>query len=483
MNKSNELQPDTYFLSLNKHGQKICTSQSDPTKKYVLDDHGFMTEYLSKSENDDEDQPQADENSLSKDSETDTINHLGDPSQLGMMHLDTAQDFEEKLMNQLDSDIMMNIDVNPSCHYFMEHMDIRDPLSKLKKILEKKLNTKLNNFKFTLQDTQILEDHKNLVDQCVQGKGIVQVNIYVLLASKRINIMDVLKPADDYVHKEVEEEPETEEPINLDSENEEVTEPVDKNKKIVQWQVDTQYKKVQEKLNIPLDPVQWNRSHVKHWLQWAVRKFDLLNLKLSDWDFDGQKLYELTLHDFKKLVPNDPGDIFWTHLELLRRMKLVAIKRTNSDPLMEESPPTKKPIAESDTRSGTYHHHSIHSTHSCPVAGNRFGNNGQIQLWQFLLELLTSREYHSIIQWTGNGSEFRLCQPDLVAQLWGDRKNKPLMNYEKLSRALRYYYDGDMISKVPGRRFVYKFVCDLKQMLGYNAMELANLVKYGNPMI
>jgi len=43
-------------------------------------------------------------------------------------------------------------------------------------------------------------------------------------------------------------------------------------------------------------------------------------------------------------------------------------------------------------------------------------------------------------------------QPEYVAQLWGERKNKPAMNYEKLSRALRYYYDGDMISKVQGKR-------------------------------
>lgn len=32
---------------------------------------------------------------------------------------------------------------------------------------------------------------------------------------------------------------------------------------------------------------------------------------------------------------------------------------------------------------------------------NRSGNNGQIQLWQFLLELLTCREYRNIIHWMG----------------------------------------------------------------------------------
>lgn len=77
----------------------------------------------------------------------------------------------------------------------------------------------------------------------------------------------------------------------------------------------------------------------------------------------------------------------------------------------------------------------------------------------------------------GNEGEFKLINPEVVAQLWGERKNKPTMNYEKLSRALRYYYDGDMISKVPGKRFVYKFVCDLKQLLGYDAAELAALIE------
>jgi GA-binding protein transcription factor alpha len=76
------------------------------------------------------------------------------------------------------------------------------------------------------------------------------------------------------------------------------------------------------------------------------------------------------------------------------------------------------------------------------------GNNGQIQLWQFLLELLTDKEHRGVIQWLGSEGEFKLHNPEMVAQLWGERKNKPTMNYEKLSRALRYYYDGDMIAKV-----------------------------------
>ena len=78
----------------------------------------------------------------------------------------------------------------------------------------------------------------------------------------------------------------------------------------------------------------------------------------------------------------------------------------------------------------------------------RSGNNGQIQLWQFLLEMLTDADCVNCIRWIGDDGEFKLIDPELVAQKWGERKNKPAMNYEKLSRALRYYYDGEMISKV-----------------------------------
>ena len=82
-----------------------------------------------------------------------------------------------------------------------------------------------------------------------------------------------------------------------------------------------------------------------------------------------------------------------------------------------------------------------------------------------------------VITWEGEEGAFKLVDPEVVAQLWGKRKNKPSMNYEKLSRALRYYYDGDLIHKVCGKRFVYQFVCDLKLLLGYSAGELSRLVR------
>lgn len=44
-----------------------------------------------------------------------------------------------------------------------------------------------------------------------------------------------------------------------------------------------------------------------------------------------------------------------------------------------------------------------------------------------------------------------------IARRWGERKSKPNMNYDKLSRALRYYYDKNIMSKVHGKRYAYKF--------------------------
>ncbi|XP_008319006.1 ETS domain-containing protein Elk-4 isoform X2 [Cynoglossus semilaevis] len=84
--------------------------------------------------------------------------------------------------------------------------------------------------------------------------------------------------------------------------------------------------------------------------------------------------------------------------------------------------------------------------------------DNSVTLWQFLLQLLLDSNNEQLISWTNDEGEFKLLQAEEVARLWGARKNKPNMNYDKLSRALRYYYDKNIIKKVNGQKFVYRFV-------------------------
>ncbi|KAK3587713.1 hypothetical protein CHS0354_042504 [Potamilus streckersoni] len=107
-----------------------------------------------------------------------------------------------------------------------------------------------------------------------------------------------------------------------------------------------------------------------------------------------------------------------------------------------------------------------------PAEALGYSGSGPIQLWQFLLKLLTDNTCQHFISWTGDGWEFKLSDPDEVARRWGIQKNKPKMNYEKLSRGLRYYYDKNIIHKTAGKRYVYRFVCDLQSLLGYTPDEL-----------
>lgn len=53
------------------------------------------------------------------------------------------------------------------------------------------------------------------------------------------------------------------------------------------------------------------------------------------------------------------------------------------------------------------------------------------------MELLSDSGNSGCITWEGTNGEFKLSDPDEVARRWGERKSKPNMNYDKLSRALR----------------------------------------------
>uniref|UniRef100_A0A7E4W810 ETS domain-containing protein n=1 Tax=Panagrellus redivivus TaxID=6233 RepID=A0A7E4W810_PANRE len=72
-----------------------------------------------------------------------------------------------------------------------------------------------------------------------------------------------------------------------------------------------------------------------------------------------------------------------------------------------------------------------------------------LHLWEFLYELLKDGHYSPIIQWWDFArGMFTILRTEELAFLWGKHKQKPSMNFDKLSRALRYYYDRGIMSKV-----------------------------------
>ena len=99
---------------------------------------------------------------------------------------------------------------------------------------------------------------------------------------------------------------------------------------------------------------------------------------------------------------------------------------------------------------------------------NFLSGKGGIQLWQFMYSLLTDpdKKYSNIIEWTSNikEREFRMLEPEAIAVWWGHHKNKPNMSYDKFSRSLRYYYDKGILKKIPGERYVYRFLIDPEHM-------------------
>lgn len=80
-------------------------------------------------------------------------------------------------------------------------------------------------------------------------------------------------------------------------------------------------------------------------------------------------------------------------------------------------------------------------------------------LWEFLQSLLSCKKFNNkYIEWTNHPEGiFKLNDHHSVARLWGLQKKRKNMTYDKLSRALRYYYSKNILQKVDGERLTYKF--------------------------
>ncbi|KAM4796751.1 ETS-related transcription factor Elf-3 isoform 2-T2 [Rhinophrynus dorsalis] len=80
-------------------------------------------------------------------------------------------------------------------------------------------------------------------------------------------------------------------------------------------------------------------------------------------------------------------------------------------------------------------------------------------LWEFIRDILLRPELNEgLLKWEDRSEGvFKFLRSEAVAQLWGQKKKNASMTYEKLSRAMRYYYKREILERVDGRRLVYKF--------------------------
>ncbi|KGL80807.1 Friend leukemia integration 1 transcription factor, partial [Tinamus guttatus] len=262
---------------------------------------------------------------------------------------------------------------------------------------------------------------------------------------------------------------------------------------------------------VPADPTLWTQEHVRQWLDWAIKEYGLMEIDTSLFqNMDGKELCKMNKDDFLRTTTLYNTEVLLSHLSYLRETprplgpgdafpaplaQLGAVacgpKQIGSDsgfprahtgafPRYPNGAAARSPLGEAarspallslDCLPQTRPSVSTLVNHECgsprtpdpyQILGptsSRLANpgSGQIQLWQFLLELLSDSSNASCITWEGTNGEFKMTDPDEVARRWGERKSKPNMNYDKLSRALRYYYDKNIMTKVHGKRYAYKF--------------------------
>uniref|UniRef100_A0A8C6ZNS1 ETS transcription factor ERG n=1 Tax=Nothoprocta perdicaria TaxID=30464 RepID=A0A8C6ZNS1_NOTPE len=221
---------------------------------------------------------------------------------------------------------------------------------------------------------------------------------------------------------------------------------------------------------VPADPTLWSTDHVRQWLEWAVKEYGLPDVDILLFqNIDGKELCKMTKDDFQRLTPSYNADILLSHLHYLRERGATFIfPNTSVYPESTQRITTRPDLPYEQARRSAWTGHSHPtppskatqpSSSTVPKTEDQRPQlgSGQIQLWQFLLELLSDSSNSNCITWEGTNGEFKMTDPDEVARRWGERKSKPNMNYDKLSRALRYYYDKNIMTKVHGKRYAYKF--------------------------
>jgi hypothetical protein len=238
----------------------------------------------------------------------------------------------------------------------------------------------------------------------------------------------------------------------------------------------------------------------------TVTGTDMVRMNQKDWQAlepnYGDKLhscFQNLLAKNKDLTPPQPFDVdaFGTHMNLfIKGPDDIDMEFDNSgystppeDMLALEPPPAHTNF----NFAGAYHNDNIPSVVTDAVWRNaesevpvkktkgpgrppKLLKNGQpakprgrrpgqpskcMHLWEFILGLLKDSKYNpSHIRWENHKEGiFRIVQSAQVATMWGEKKKNKTMNYEKLSRAMRFCRSSEVFADVPREGNYPKKLC------------------------
>ncbi|XP_022829157.1 DNA-binding protein D-ETS-4-like isoform X2 [Spodoptera litura] len=219
-------------------------------------------------------------------------------------------------------------------------------------------------------------------------------------------------------------------------------------------------------LGISPDPMQWSTGDVKSWVMFTLQHYNLPMVPMENFTMDGAALVALTEEEFNHRAPQ-AGSTLYAQLEIWRTSQGSDHQQLSASPIPT---PAGLPSADDmsdglaknqDLATDKIDEDSESAGTSATVGGGKAKTGStHIHLWQFLKELLASPHVHgSAIRWLDRSNGvFKIEDSVRVARLWGKRKNRPAMNYDKLSRSIRQYYKKGIMKKTErSQRLVYQF--------------------------
>ncbi|XP_029340649.1 ETS homologous factor isoform X4 [Mus caroli] len=221
-----------------------------------------------------------------------------------------------------------------------------------------------------------------------------------------------------------------------------------------------------------IHPQYWTKYQVWEWLQHLLdtNQLDASCIPFQEFDISGEHLCSMSLQEFTRAA-GSAGQLLYSNLQhlkwngqcssdLFQSAHNVIVKTEQTDLLdsktfcraqISMTTSSHLPVAESPDMKKEQDH---------PVKSHTKKHNPRgTHLWEFIRDILLSPDKNpGLIKWEDRSEGiFRFLKSEAVAQLWGKKKNNSSMTYEKLSRAMRYYYKREILERVDGRRLVYKF--------------------------